>query len=496
MAPKGLTRAVLRSGAWLGSFRLIGRLLDVVRLLILARLLEPRDFGLFGLGVLTVSWATVFSASDAQYVLIQRGERVRTLYDTAWTLGIIRRTLSLVVIVALAPLIARFFDSADATGIIRFMALLPLIRALKNVGLVEFRRDLTWGPEILLQMAGQVAELVVAIGLAVWTRSAWALAGGATAEAVCIMVLSYVRHPYRPRLYLGREEVREIFNFGRWEFGSRLVYWVVSDGLQAIIGRLLGVETLGLFRVAKQVGTKPAAQVGDVVGRITLGAYAKLRDFPERLRRAHLRVLGAVSLASTPVAVVMVSYGGEVAHHFLGPRWERAIPLVQILAVGGLMSPLTDAVASLFRGTGRPERHTMRSALELGILVIVLLPLALSLGAVGVALAVTLASSLATGVALWRAAQDLGIPMRELLLVLGGPVLASLPLLGVRGFVPGSVLATLPGLVAVLAGSAILYAVTLLVLARARLYPLATAVPTGFQHWLPRRARFDIARPV
>jgi O-antigen/teichoic acid export membrane protein len=360
--------------------------------------------------------------------------------------------------------------------------------------MVEYQRDLRWGPESMLQTVSQVTELGITIGLAWRLGSAWALVGGALAEAVVDTILTYVRHPYRPSLHLARGEVRALFRFGRWEFGSKVASWLLSGGLQIVVGKVLGLEALGLFRVARRLAVKPVSQVGDILAKIAQSAYAKLQGSPDRLRRAHLRVLGAVALASTPVAVGMIIYGGDVARHLLGPRWEGATSLVQIFALCGLMETLNDATASLFRATGRPELHTMRAALQLTILTVLVGPLAIWLDAVGVALAVAVATSVATAAALWRAARDLRIPGRELALVLGGPSLASLPLLMLRALVPGHLMATLPGLVGTLIASALLYGLTLLLLAQARWYPLATAVPTGFQHWLPSSARFDVAR--
>jgi O-antigen/teichoic acid export membrane protein len=87
---ENLSERVSRSGLWMVALNVTGRLLGMVRLLILARLLTPYDFGLVGIALVVISLFESFSATGTHLALIQRKEPARDLFDTAWTRGSIR----------------------------------------------------------------------------------------------------------------------------------------------------------------------------------------------------------------------------------------------------------------------------------------------------------------------------------------------------------------------------------------------------------------------
>src|SRR5439155_20861782 len=94
----------------------------------------------------------------------------------------------------------RFVDSPGAVAVVRVMALAPLIRSFTTLAVVEFRQELTLGPQYVLQTSGVVADLCVAVPLALWLGNVWAIVGGWLALTTVQVVMSYVLHPYRPKV--------------------------------------------------------------------------------------------------------------------------------------------------------------------------------------------------------------------------------------------------------------------------------------------------------
>src|SRR5688572_4011442 len=136
-----LSRRVIRGGMWVTALNLTGHLLGAARLLVLARLLSPHDFGLVGMAIVAISLFD--SVTIGLYLaLIQRQDTSRELYDTAWTIGLIRGGFVCALLVVLAPAVGWFVGSEEAVSIVRAMAIVPLVRGLMNIGVVEFRKEL------------------------------------------------------------------------------------------------------------------------------------------------------------------------------------------------------------------------------------------------------------------------------------------------------------------------------------------------------------------
>ncbi len=466
---ESLSRRAIRGGILMAAKSVTGHLLGTVRVLVLARLLTPHDFGMVTIGLTLIALYGGLSNPGAQLALIRRQNRAHELFDTAWTLGLIRGGLGSAIQLAVAPALAAFFSTPDALGIIRVLALLPILDALVNVAMVEARRDFAFGHQYVIQSAAMLADIAVAIPLAIWLRSAWALVGGMLAAGVARVLLSYWLHPYRPALRLNRVAVRELTELGPWLLVTRVLKKLLSIGVPAVVGRMFGVEAVGLFGMASRVADLPRNQVTKVVGPVSIVAYARLQDSPDRLRGAYVRTVRLVALVAAPLAAGVVLYGGDLIEVLLGSQWQRAAPMLQAMGVCGLVRALGDTTDPLFAGTGRPWVRARVQTVELLLVAACLGLLATRGGTVGVAWAVAIGAIGAETVGFLSAARLLHLSAWKLLAAFAWPLGACLTVAALRLALPVGVdaPALLGGALVVSAG---LYVTIMLVLDRLKLY--------------------------
>ncbi|HWC03756.1 MAG TPA: lipopolysaccharide biosynthesis protein [Methylomirabilota bacterium] len=468
---ESLSRRAIHGALWVVARNLTGQFLGLVRVLVLARLLTPHDFGLFAVGFTLLALYGGFSGVGTQLTLIRRQDRAPEMFDTAWTLGLIRGGLGAAIQLALAPVMAAFYATPDALGIIRALALMPILRALDNIAVVEFRGDLVFRPQYVIASAGALAEVAVSVPLAIVLRSAWALVGGVLAAQVVRVLLSYLLHPYRPRFRLDRAQVRELAGYGRWILGTRVLTKLLNGGLPAVVGRVLGIEAVGLFGVASRWASLPASQVTVILTPVSVVAYAKLDPSPERLRSAYVRTLRLVALVATPLAACIVVYGVDLVEVVLGTQWRVAGSMVQVMGLYGFVRAVGNTTDPLFSGTGRPWVRTRVQAVELGLVAALFGALVAWGGIMGLAWTVTLAAVGAEGVAFVSAIRLLRLSAQELFDALAWPAGVCLLVAALRLGLPPSLNTPVP-LAGALALSASAYGVAMLLLDRLRLYPL------------------------
>lgn len=464
-----LSQRVVSSGLWLAALAGTGRLIGFVRLAALARFLGPREFGVVGAALVTIGMLEALSDLGLFLALINRRETSRELLDTAWTLGVIRGLLLGAATFLAAPWIGAVFASPEAVDVIRAMALVPLIGSLANVGMVEFRRQLAFGRFYVIQVSAIVVDLLVAVPLAIWLRNAWALVAGWLALSMTRVLLSYGLHPYRPAFRLVREHVAPFLSYGRWITGSTAFQWVMGDGVAALVGRLFGIEGLGLYQMAWRVTGQPANEVGALVSAATVSAYARLQGSRERISFAYLRVLQVAMVGSVPLWLGFALYATDIVRLVFGPLWEQSAGLARVLALFALASTITAVTQPVFPGVGRPRDQALVSLLE-ALMLAVSLPLLLARFGLAGAVAATLARGLAGACAsLYLVERCLGIRWSALFSAVVWPLVACLSLVLLRlGLFSGSV--DPAGLLVAVCLSAMSYAGGLFLLERLALY--------------------------
>ena len=443
----------------------------------LARLLSPADFGLMAIAFVAILFLEAISTTGIHHALIQRREAPETLFDTAWTAGLLRSGFIATCLVATAPMLGHLFGAPAAVPVLRAMALFALLQGLTNVAIAMLNRNLMFGRYYVLQISGIVADLCVAVPLAFWLGTVWALVWGAIAHAAARVVVSFLVHPYRPRIRLDRDELRELYRYGRWVTISSALEWALTEGVHGATGYLLGVRVLGVYRVAWRIASVPVGQIAEPVARVTIGAYARLQDSPDRIDRAYRRVTAATALVVWPAAVAIVLYAAPIVRVLLGERWLDAVDVVQILALAGLLRSATGTWRSLFQGIGRPEAHASAAAGELAVVLALLWPLTREFGALGPAMAVAIGGAAGVVLAVAMLSRTIRIAPRMIVMPIVMPGLACIPWVVASSWWSTHV-ETAVGLVAHLGMAAVVYLATLYAMHRVGVYRVD---PTVFQ---------------
>ncbi|MDB5379167.1 MAG: lipopolysaccharide biosynthesis protein, partial [Rubritepida sp.] len=175
--PSILSRTA-RGAGWVIAWRLATRLLGLASTLTLVRLLAPGDFGLVALAAAFAATLDVCLSLGVEDQIVRVERPTRQLYDTAFTVNLLRGAATAMIVALTAGPAAEFFDDPRLEDVLLALALSALFSGFANIGTADFRRELRFEREFALQILPRVAGVVVTIGLAAWLHSHWALVGG------------------------------------------------------------------------------------------------------------------------------------------------------------------------------------------------------------------------------------------------------------------------------------------------------------------------------
>ncbi len=465
-----LTTRVVKGGAWVFVGKVGSRGLQAIKLVVLARLLVPDDFGLFGIVMLALSAAETFTQTGFQTALIQKQGNTEEYLDTAWTVQIVRGFLLAVALFAAAPLIAWFFDEPRVTPLLRVLSTMEVIRGFTNIGILYFQKELEFHKQVAYQLISSFVALAVGIALAWHLRNVWALVWGSLAGQLTSTGLSYLLHPYRARIRLQRGQAAELFGFGRWVLSNSVVSFVAMKVDQVILGRLLGAAALGIYNMADRIGGLLPTEFMHLTNEVMMPAYAKVQDDRERLGRAFVEVFGTALSVGGPLAAFIVLAAPDLVPVILGPEWLSAIIPLQILAVGGFLRSVIGVSSPVFVGTGHPKIQFWKSLIRAVVTLGSIYPLTVRYGVPGTALAGVL-GVVALSPLFLLALKIVDVPLAEL----AGSAIPGLALTTAAGLgvLPGRALSGPPLLAfsAQVVGTSLLTLGTLLLLARRDLGP-------------------------
>jgi O-antigen/teichoic acid export membrane protein len=459
-----LARRAFGALIWRGLAMGGEKVIFLVRLIVLARLLSPEDFGLVAIGMTVLAIALSLTNFGVVAALIQQPAADKRHRDTAWTIGLLRGTGITLLLALAAPWIADAFADPRATNIIRALALTALIQGAESIEVARLNRELRFRGLASIRLSAAIANTVVAVALA-RSQGPWALVWGALAGAAIQMAFSYVVAPYRPGLRLADDATASIARFGRWIFVIGVLGVVGDAALRWIIATRLGVVELGLFFMTARLAFLPAQLISELVSDVAFPVYAQLQTDRRQAAAAFKRLLVAVAALLVPACLVFAWLVPDLVQHVLGERWQGVVAVMPLLILSSIVGLLGDGVVPVLKGTGQPAGIAVMELLQLVLMVALGWPLIGAYGLVGAGIAWLAAIAVSQILAARYARRLFGEPFtgiaRPLLAILSGAALATMVAALTVAWLP-----SLSGLVLAVLASGGTAAVVMLVLDR------------------------------
>lgn len=395
-----LKRRVAVSVAWMTSARMTVRLIGLVSTLVLARLLAPADFGIVAMAMSVAAALELLTSFSLDWALVQERQIQRSHYDTAWTLNLLMAVALALMLVLSSPFAASFYREPKLEYLMFFIALKYVIDNAQNPGTVDFRRNLAFEREFVMQVGPKLTSIFVTVPLAFWLRDYRALIAGMLFASVATCLLSYRMHPHRPRLCL--EQAGALFRFSRWLLLNNLIGFLRKRSADFIVGRSLGAAPLGVFSIGNEVASLPTTEMTAPINRVLFPSYVKLAHDPERLRSGFRTTLAFIALLILPLSAGMAALADPLVRIALGEKWLDVIPLIPPLAIAGAANVLQTNTSAVYGAMGRPRLIALTGGIQASLLIPMLLIAVTRFGLVGAAYAFLLHSLLfALPVAYW-----------------------------------------------------------------------------------------------
>ena len=417
---------VRRGGLLIGTSNVLKVLLAMVRTVVVARFLAPEDLGLMGIVLLTLAVLESLSQTGFAAALIQQKKRVDNYLDTAWVVSVARGVFLYGLLFLLAPLVASFFSAHGITLLLRVVGLAYIFEGITNIGVVTFRKELEFEKEFIYQQIEIFADIFLTVSLAIILQSVWALVFGYLGGKGVKCFTSYLIHPYRPGLSFDSNKAREMFRFGKHLLSSSLIILLITQGDDAVVGKLLGATALGFYVIAYKISNMSATSITHVFSQVAFPAYSKLQDDPERLRNAYLKALKYIAFVSLPTCGGLIFLAPELVSFFLGQKWMEIVSAMRVLCVFGLIRALGGTTGPLFQGVGRPDIITKLNLGKLFIIALLIVPLTQKYGIVGTSITITIPMLLDQTFSWHICARIIGGKVGEILSVLAPSLIGTL----------------------------------------------------------------------
>jgi O-antigen/teichoic acid export membrane protein len=255
-----------------------------------------------------------------------------------------------------------------------------------------------------------MVDAVIAIIISLVTHSVYALVWGLFISAVLEVLISFIFVKPWPKFAIEKLYFSDIFKRGIWVTAYTVFNYISENADNAVVGKLLGATSLGLYQMAYKISILPITEISEVVSGVVFPIYTKISQDLTRLRSAYLKSLSLVLISSFVLGVVVYVFSSEIVLLVLGEKWVSIVPIIQILIIYGFLRTVGGPASALLLSLRKQKDVSFAVFLRLGILLISIVPFVMTYGLIGAGYAQVLSVIIEVPVILYLAFRSLRNP--------------------------------------------------------------------------------------
>jgi O-antigen/teichoic acid export membrane protein len=358
-----IKQSALQSIKWTFVTEVAMRLLPPITTLILARLLTPEQFGIIAASMTVITLAQMFQEFGLGKTLIQKEDRLSETANIIFFSNLLLGLLFGMLLFASADYIGIYFNNEQVVSVIRTLCILVVISSFGSVHVALLQRSFNYRGIFIARFTYPIVYAGITLPLAVYGYGVWSLVYGSIIATIVQVILFWIVDPWRPSFHFKVEVAGEVFNFSKWVFLEMLLGWAIMQGDSLILGRFLGIESLGIYWTGVTLLTLIFGLVFNPVIGVIYSAFSRLQSNFDEMQKSFLNIVHTLAAISLPMGFGIFALADPLAAVIFGDKWAGIATVLMILGLKEGMANLVAVNPEMYRALGKPDLNVKQLVL-------------------------------------------------------------------------------------------------------------------------------------
>lgn len=355
MQQESLKEKTVKGTIWSFANAIGGQGVTFIVGLVLARLLSPEEYGLIGIITIFISVFNCLIDSGISNALIRKNDANEEDYNTAFFANLAFSIFFFVVMYAIAPLIASFFNRPILSSLTRVMSIVVVINAVRLVHSALLIKNVDFKTNTYCSLTSGISSGVIGIGMALQNYGIWSLVGQQISRQLINTCCLWYFARWKPKIQFSYSRFIDLWSFGWKLMVSSLLNTCWNQIYQVVIGKCYTPATLGLYTRALQFVSICSDNLNQVLQSVSYPVLCKLQDNKDSLRQGYRRFIKMSMAITFPLMLGLASCGKSLILITIGPKWLVCVPFLQVLCLLYLLYPLHSINLNMLQVLGRSD---------------------------------------------------------------------------------------------------------------------------------------------
>ena len=344
-----IKKQIVSGAFYIGIARYSGIFFQIIISAILARLLDPSDFGIIAIATVVMAFFSLLSDVGISPAIVQKKELGKTDFDHIFTFTIYLGIILGLLFFGCSWPISSFYEDKQLQPICQLMSLLLFLSCARIVpfGILLRNKEFKYQSFSTLfsnMIGGIIACITAYIGFGVYS-----LVIAFVIPSLLIFILFYIKHPVCFKYILDINPLKKIFSYSLYVFLFNLVNYFSRNLDKLLVGKYVSLSDLGQYQKSYQLMMMPLNSISDVVTPVLHPIFSEYQSDIIFIKEKYFKFLHVVSYISFPLSIFLFFASREIILIIYGDNWEPAINPFQILSLTVCSQMLLSSTGSIFQ---------------------------------------------------------------------------------------------------------------------------------------------------
>ncbi|GHH99511.1 teichuronic acid biosynthesis protein TuaB [Neobacillus kokaensis] len=340
---------------WTSISTLLITVIQIIQFILLGKQMSITEFGLVGMITTIVVFAQIVLDLGLGSAVIQKEEVSERALSTLFWLNVAVGIGVFILLLCASPLLAMYFHRNELIELIRILAVMFIIAPIGQQYQYLLQKELRFNLLGVIEAGATFVSFVTLVILIVTISPIYAFVISQVVLNSLKGILYFFSYQkkWRPKFVFDLRECKEYMAFGAYQLASRLVNRIGSNIDVIVIGRFMGAEALGIYNLAYQIVTIPVLKINPIITRVAFPVFSKNNQNHKALSDGFLHMTKLLSLISFPILMGLTAVSNVFVLTIFGEKWLEAVPILQIMAVVGILRVLMNPNGSVILAKGK-----------------------------------------------------------------------------------------------------------------------------------------------
>ena len=356
--------------------------------LFIARVIGPDAFGLIGMLSIFMLLSDSIINNGFSQALIQRSHHTtEDDYSTIFFINIICGILIYISLFFLAPYIASFYKKSELVDISRVLFLVIIINSFSVVVRAKLTIIVDFKSQTISNAIATILSSIVSITLVIKGYGYWSFVYLILLKSLFTNIALYYFSHWVPSLIFNKTSFNRLFKFGSNLMLAGIISTIVNNLYIILIGRYFTSNNVGYFTQSANLTNFLSQFISSTLQNVTYPILTSIKEEKELLISLYKELLSITMLVSLPIFIGFASITKPFILLFLGQEWLPAVPIIQILCLARLITPISVINMNILNAIGRSDLFLKVDLIKLPITLTALI-ISIQYGILGVSLAI------------------------------------------------------------------------------------------------------------